>query len=180
MSEDPTNHADPHDTFAWRREITERQSATDKVVGEIRVAVGMMQQSIVDVANSVKQISQDQRFDRKPFQWSVVISFATLVLMVAGGYATLMMVPIRDQQTANTVELARLRDADLQTAHWQGIQEGRFEERTARLEAMQADIERVHANLDRTINGAAYSFGRQEAFEGRMDRISERIDLLHP
>jgi hypothetical protein len=45
---------------------------------------------------------------------------------------------------------------------------------------MQADIERVHANLDRTINGAAYSFGRQEAFEGRMDRISERIDILHP
>ncbi len=180
MSELQQPPADPHDAVNWRREISDRQTATDKVVGEIRVAVGMMQQSIVDVANAVKQISQDQRFDRKPFQWSVAISFATLILMIAGGFSTLMMVPIRDQQVANSLALSKLNESDLQIAHWRGVQDGRFEERTKRFEELAAAVHEAHANLKKSNSGSSYIFGRLEAFEGRMNRLSERIDTLSP
>ena len=172
------HHADPHDAVNWRREISDRQTETEKVVSSLAVTVSRIEQSITDLAGAVKGLASDQRIDRKPFQWSVAISFAGLVLMVAGSFSTLMLIPVRDQQQSNTAQIAALNKSDLDTAQWRGLVDGRFEERTKRLEALeQASKEDIQRHFDALRNGS-YVYGRQEAYEGRLDRLSGRLDRL--
>lgn len=161
MSDAP--HADPHDAVSWRREISDRQLETEKIVSAQGNTLSRIEQAIIDLSGAVKNIAQDQRFDRKPFQWSVAISFAGLVLMVAGSFSTLMLVPVRDQQAANTLHIAALNHSDLETAKWQGIAEGKWEERTKRLDGLIANVTAITDALCDGERRGAYTYGRMES-----------------
>ena len=169
-----SQHADPNDVVGWRKEISDRQFETEKVVNGLAVSVSRMEQSITDLAGAVRGLVQDQRSNKRDFPFATVISFAMLLLVAAGGYATLMMVPIRDQQASNTGAIAALQASDIATAKWQGIVEGREDERSKRLESLEAALKVAEQQQI----SSAYAFGRQEAFEGRLDKLSERMNAL--
>lgn len=159
----PDEHADPHDTFRWREEIATRQSETEKVVNGLAVSVSRMEQSITDIVGALKGLAQDQRIDRKPFQWSVAISFATLVLGIAGAFTTLTIIPLRDQLGQNTASVAAIAKSNQEAARWQGSIDGRWEERTNRLSTIEAMLIRMKDDFDKSQTSGAYTYGRIEA-----------------
>lgn len=172
------HHADPSNTVAWRNEISTRQLETEKIVSTQGNTLARIEQGMSDLANAVKSLAQDQRFDRKPFQWSVAISFATLVLGIAGAYTFLMMSPVRDQLLTNTARLVSLGEADLATARWQGLTEGQLVERNKRIAALEISSKENLAMHSVMEKNSSYTFGRMEAAEDRLDHLTTLVEKL--
>ncbi|TSA40727.1 MAG: hypothetical protein D4R57_01545 [Verrucomicrobiales bacterium] len=162
MSED---HADVNNAPLWRQEVSERLLTVERGFSEIKSDNAAIKQSLTDVIASIRQLGQDQRFDRKPFQWSVAIAFATLVLGIMGVATTLALVPIREQIASNTASLATLKEADISTAKWQGKYDGLWEERTKRLEDHLREFEQMHQKFYQNDKTDAYLFGRMESLQ---------------
>ncbi len=166
----------------WRSDVNTRLVHTDNAVGELKVGLAETQQGLRDLIGAVHGLRQDLgalfKDSKREFPFATVISFASLLLILAGGYATLMMVPLRDQQSNNTTAIARLAENDMQNAQWHGRFDGLWEERTKRLDNMLASFEELHKTVNKNERGDSFSFGRQEAYEGRLDRLSQRLEKL--
>jgi len=165
-------HVDPTNVIEWRTEISNRQLETEKIVNGLAISVSRMEQAIADLATSVRGMG------KKDFPFATVISFASLLLVLAGGYATLMMIPLRDQQSTNTASISSLQTSDLVTAKWQGRYEGLWEQREKRFDSLSDQVQQTHVIVERASVGSAYSFGRQEAFDARLDKLSELVAKL--
>lgn len=176
MSEE---HADVNNAPLWRQEVSERLLTVERGFTEIKSDNAAIKQSLMDVVSAVKQLGADQRFDRKPFQWGVAISFAALVLGCAGAFTTLTITPIRDQQAANTAAIAILSHTDLENAKFQGQSEVWREMARREIDTLWAHAQQAETDHLSVIKDQAYIFGRQEAYEGRLDRLSQRLDAPH-
>ena len=170
------------DLGQWRSDVNTRLVHTDNAVGELKVGLAETHQGLRDLIGAVHGLRQDLgalfKDSKREFPFATVIAFASLLLVLAGGYATLMMVPIRDQQNSNTSAISILGKNDMENAQWHGHFEGMWEERSKRLETLLASFEDLHKTVDKNERGDSFAFGRQEAYEGRLDRLSQRLEKL--
>jgi hypothetical protein len=143
---DPEHHIG--DTNLWRTEINKRLSDTEIAIGDLKAGIATVQTSLGDVTNSIRTLAVDIRQTRKDFPFATVISFAMLVLVVAGGYATLMMTPIRDQQHSNTATIAILNEQSFTNAGKHGFLDGVLEERERRTADVNDALNRRIAALE--------------------------------
>jgi len=168
------------DAHEWRKSTDAQIGSLRSDVSELKSGLGKVQEGQTYLAQTVNEAMRVIRENGKPkeTQWGVLISLLGLIVIIAGGFTTLTTNPITKTQEHLIDRIQALENTDAAFAKFTGQSEI-WREKTQR----EMDTLWVHAKAAETENiervrASAYNTGRQEAYEGRLDRLSQRMEKL--
>ena len=168
------------DTHEWRRTTDDQISSLRGDVSELKTGLGKVQAGQDYLAQTVNSavMAFQQAAKPKETQWGVLISLLALITVIAGGFTTLTTDPLRKAQEKTEDRFMKLIENDLVFARFQGQSEVWREKTTREMDRLWNHAQQAEAENNERIRASAYNTGRQEAYEGRLDRLSQRMEKL--
>jgi len=177
MAQDDTILDNAHD---WRKATDSQIKDLRTDVGDLKTGLGEVkagQKYLADTVNSAVMAFQ-QAAKPKDTQWGILISLLGLIVVIAGGFTTLTTSPITKVQEQNMVRIQQLEDTDALFAKFTGKSETWRDKTQVELGRLWTHVQEFESQHLKTVELAAYARGKQDASEGRLDRLTQRLEKL--
>ncbi|MEI7532848.1 MAG: hypothetical protein WCK57_00630 [Verrucomicrobiae bacterium] len=168
------------DAHEWRKSTDTSITSLRGDVSELKTGLGEVkagQRYLADTVNGAVQAFQ-QAAKPKETQWGVLIALLTLITIIAGGFTTLTTNPIITRQEKLLERVQSLEDTDKAFSKFQGQSETWREKTKGEMDILWLHAQEAETHNLTLVESTAYARGRQDAYEGRLDRLSQRLEKL--
>jgi hypothetical protein len=173
----PDRYDDAHE---WRKATDAQITNLRGDVSDLKTGLGKVQAGqdyLASTVNSAVQAFQ-QAAKPKETQWGVLISLLALIVMIGGGFTTLTTMPITKNIDVITDRMHKMEDVNSGFAKFTGQSEAWREGARREIDQLFTHAQQAEADRTAVVEAAAYARGRADANEGRLDRLTIRVDKL--
>lgn len=172
------------DAPAWRTELSERVSDIEQWQRKLEASMAAQSQGLADVQLHVGSISSDlrsfisevrlrdeRRDDKSKVNWGAIIALATLLVMILGGFTTLLVAPMSSRIERDTMHLMAMERQLNDIALWEGRSEGKDIGTEKEIEMLWKHAQEAEQKDDASIRERAL-------LDARMDAVQRQIDAV--
>ena len=173
----PDRYDDAHE---WRKTTDQQIGNLRSDVSELKSGLGKVQEGQTYLAQTVNEAMRVIRENGKPkeTQWGVLISLLGLIVIIAGGFTTLTTMPITKNIDVITSRMHQMEDVNIAFAKCTGQSEVWRDKTQREMDQMWGHTQQAERDHVSIVEAAAFARGRQDASEGRLDRMAVRVDKL--
>lgn len=173
----PDRYDDAHE---WRKSTDAQITSLRGSVSNLETGLAKVQSGQDYLANTVNNAVHafQQAAKPKETQWAVLIALLGLIVAITGGFTKLTTDPIVKAVESNRERIQALENTDAAVAKFMGQSEARHEGARRELDRLWEHAQQAEADRVTTAGSASYAYGRQDAYEGRLDRLSQRLEKL--
>ncbi len=173
----PDRYDDAHE---WRKSTDAQISAIRSDVSALTSGFGKLQEGQNYLSQTVNEALRVSRENGKPKEtnWAVLIALLGLIVVIAGGFTTLTTNPIVKSVESNKDRIQALENTDAVFAKFAGASEAWREGARRELDRLWEHAQQAETDHVSMVDFTAYARGRQDAYEGRLDRLSQRLEKL--
>ncbi|MEI6395052.1 MAG: hypothetical protein WCT12_28580 [Verrucomicrobiota bacterium] len=173
----PDRYDDAHE---WRRATDQQITSLRGAVSSLETGQAKVQSGLDYLTNTVNNAVTvfQQTAKPKETQWGVLISLLALITIIAGGFTKLTTDPITFTQESNVRRIQALEDTDAVFAKFAGASEAWREGARRELDRLWEHAQQAETDHVSMVDPTAYARGRQDAYEGRLNRLSQRLEKL--
>lgn len=168
-------HADPHDVYAFRTEVMERLSGSDRQVGELTKGLAQTQEAVRGLNDTlhgfVEEVRSQFRQNNKPTQWGVLIALMGLVLGAAGSFTTLVTSPLSRNQEIITERIQSLENTDATVAKFMGGSETWRMLAMREMDALTAHVQQFEDESLKNADNRGYVRGQLDAIKNQLNAV---------
>ena len=168
------------DAHEWRKSTDGQIGSLRSDVSELKTGLGQVKEGQAYLAQTVTEAMRVIRENGKPKEtnWAVLIALLGLIVVIAGGFTTLTVNPITKNQDVMIERIQALENTDAGMAKFQGQSEIWRDKTQREMDTLWVHAQESEAHNLTLVEATAYARGRQDAYEGRLDRLSQRLEKL--